>query len=203
MIESFAGVKNIIFDLGGVILNINYQKTIDEFVKLGVSNFESIFSQSKQSKISNQFEKGEILEVEFYESIKELSGVDFSFLQFKYAWNAMLLDLPQSRINLLKELKKEYRLFLFSNTNETHYNEFVTKVKDDFDSIFEKTYYSHQFGERKPEPEAFEKLLKENNLEPEETLFIDDSIQHINGAKSLEIQTIFHNNTSLSSIFGL
>ena len=83
MVKVFEGIKNIIFDLGGVILNINYQKTVDEFEKLGVSNFEIIFSQSRQNRTSDKFEKGEITEMQFYESIKDWSGMDFSFLQFK------------------------------------------------------------------------------------------------------------------------
>lgn len=195
------GIKNIIFDLGGVILNIDYQRTIDEFEKLGVSNFETIFSQSFQNHISDKFEKGEITEIEFYESIKELSGVEFSFSQYQFAWNAILLDLPQYRIKLLKQLKRKYRLFLFSNTNETHYKEFITKVEDDFNSIFEKTYYSHKFGRRKPDIISFEELLKENNLKTGETLFIDDSVQHIEGASSLGIKTILLQNESVNKIF--
>lgn len=194
-------IKNIIFDLGGVILNIDYQKTIEEFEKLGVSNFESIFSQKSQNEISDKFEKGEATEQEFYESIKEIAGVDFSFNLFKFAWNAMLLDLPQERIKLLKQLKNKYRLFLFSNTNETHYNEFITKVEDDFDSIFEYAYYSHKFGKRKPNASSFEQVLKDNDLQSGETLFIDDSIQHIEGAKSTGIKTVYFNNTSLFKIF--
>lgn len=201
MSDDLKGIKNIIFDLGGVILDIDYQKTINEFEKLGVLNFETIFSQSSQNTISDKFEKGEIYEQEFYESIKKISGVEFSFSQYQFAWNSILLDLPQERISVLKELKNKYRLFLFSNTNETHYNKFETLVKSDFDSIFEKTYYSHQFGERKPNTVAFEKIINENGLNREETLCIDDSIQHIESAKRIEIQTIFYNNTSLHKIF--
>ena len=184
-------IKNIIFDLGGVILNIDYHLTVEAFEKLGVPNFETIFSQFNQSNLSDEFEIGKITEEEFYKSLVELSGIDFSFLQFKRAWNAMLLDLPNSRIQLLKKLSKKYRLFLFSNTNETHYNSFIIRAGDDFDVIFEKTYYSHQFGRRKPDGDSFSALLKENDLQPEETLFVDDSIQHIESARKIGIRT-FH-----------
>lgn len=189
--NNLEGIKNIIFDLGGVILNIDYYLTVEAFEKLGVPNFETIFSQFNQSNLSDEFEIGKITEEEFYKSLVELSGINFSFLQFKQAWNAMLLDLPQSRIQLLKKLSKKYRLFLFSNTNETHYNSFIIKAGDDFDVIFEKTYYSHQFGRRKPDLESFSTLLKENDLQPEETLFVDDSIQHIESARKIGIRT-FH-----------
>jgi putative hydrolase of the HAD superfamily len=201
MLEDLKGIKNIIFDLGGVILNIDYQRTIDEFEKLGVSNFETIFSQSSQNKISDKFEKGEITEMQFYESIKELSGMEFSFSQYQFAWNSILLDLPQERISLLKELKSKYRLFLFSNTNETHYKEFITKVKDDFESIFEKTYYSHQFGRRKPDITSFEEIMRENKIKQQETLFVDDSIQHIESGKTLGLKTILLQNETINQVF--
>ncbi|MGB1041108.1 MAG: hypothetical protein ACPGVD_09560, partial [Flavobacteriales bacterium] len=91
--NNLEGIKNIIFDLGGVILNIDYYLTVEAFEKLGVPNFETIFSQFNQSNLSDEFEIGKITEEEFYKSLVELSGIDFSFLQFKQAWNAMLLDL--------------------------------------------------------------------------------------------------------------
>ncbi len=184
------GIKAIIFDLGGVILNIDYQRTVVEFEKLGVPHFGEIFSQFKQSSFTDDFEIGKISENDFYETVKAKTEVDFSFSEFCAAWNAMLLDLPPQRIEILKKLSEQYRLFLFSNTNETHYNKFITKVESDFDILFEKTYYSHQFGLRKPDKFAFQTLLERNNLVAEETLFIDDSYQHIESANSLGIRTL-------------
>lgn len=188
--KNLDGIKAIIFDLGGVILNIDYQRTVDEFKKLGVPHFGEIFSQFKQSSFTDDFEKGRISENDFYETVKAKTEVDFSFSEFRAAWNAMLLDLPPQRIEILKKLSEQYRLFLFSNTNETHYNKFITKVESDFDILFEKTYYSHQFGLRKPDKFAFQTLLERNNLVAEETLFIDDSYQHIESANSLGIRTL-------------
>lgn len=188
--KNLDGIKAIIFDLGGVILNIDYQRTVDEFKKLAVPHFGEIFSQFKQSSFTDDFEKGRISENDFYETVKAKTEVDFSFSEFRAAWNAMLLDLPPQRIEILKKLSEQYRLFLFSNTNETHYKKFVTKVESDFDILFEKTYYSHQFGLRKPDKFAFQTLLERNNLVAEETLFIDDSYQHIESANSLGIRTL-------------
>lgn len=199
--KQLEGVKNIIFDLGGVILNIDYQLTIDEFKKLGMDNFEDIFSQYKQSVLSDNFEIGRISELEFHEGIKKISGVDFTFQESKNAWNALLLDLPKARIHLLKKMAQNYRLFLFSNTNETHYNQFVSQVSDEFDSIFEKTYYSHLFGKRKPNKDAFQTILKENNLQASETLFVDDSIQHIKSAESLGILGILIQENPIEVLF--
>lgn len=201
--KELTGVKNIIFDLGGVILNIDYQLTVSQFKKLGIDNFEEIFSQYKQSRLSDFFETGKITEEEFYKGIISMSGKNFTLEEFKSAWNAMLLDLPIERIELLKNLSKKYRLFLFSNTNETHYNEFITKTADDFNSIFEKMYYSHLFGKRKPNSESFSSILKENSLVAKETLFVDDSIQHIESAKSIGIKTLLILEKPISEIFNL
>jgi HAD superfamily hydrolase (TIGR01509 family) len=199
--KELEGIKNIIFDLGGVILNIDYQITVEAFKKLGIDDFEEIFSQYKQSTLSDDFETGRITELEFYEGIKTISGKDFTFEEYKNAWNALLLDLPKERINILKKLSKKYRLFLFSNTNETHYKEFVTKVESDFNTIFEKTYYSHQFGKRKPDSDSFLSILKENNLIIEETLFVDDSIQHIESANLLGIRTLLIQEKPITELF--
>ena len=195
------GIRNIVFDLGGVILNIDYQLTAVEFKKLGVSNFEDIFSQFKQSKMSDEFETGKISEEDFYQGIKKIAEVDFSFLEFKRAWNAMLLDLPKERISLLEQLSKRYRLFLFSNTNKTHYEEFKKRAGNSFDLVFEKAYYSHKFGKRKPDRTSFSTILDEHKLSVNETLFIDDSEQHINSASSLGIQTILIKEESITDLF--
>ena len=185
------GVKNIIFDLGGVILNIDYEQTANAFKKIGIKNFNDIYSQAKQGKVFDKLETGEITPEEFREYIKEivpslqLSDIDKS-------WNAMLLDLPVQRINLLKELKKKYRLFLLSNTNEIHIKCFRKIIESSygeniFDSIFEHQYYSSDIGLRKPNADCFQYVLEKNGLEASETLFIDDSIQHVEGARKLKI----------------
>jgi glucose-1-phosphatase len=187
------GVKNIIFDLGGVILNIDYGKTANAFKKVGVANFDKIYSQAKQGQVFDKLETGELTPDEFREYMKkivpslQLSDIDKS-------WNAMLLDLPAPRIDLLNKLKKKYRLFLLSNTNEIHVKCFRKIIESSygeniFDTIFENQYYSSDIGLRKPNPECFQYVLEKNGIEPSETLFIDDSIQHIEGARKLKINT--------------
>ena len=201
MIFGLKEIKNIIFDLGGVILNIDYNLTVSEFKKLGVDNFDEIFSQYKQSTLSDDFETGKISEKEFFEGVEQISGKEMGIEQAKGAWNAMLLDLPKERIELLINLSKKYRLFLFSNTNETHYNEFITKVEKDFNSIFEEVYYSHQFGKRKPDTRSFLSITTENKLKLSETLFVDDSIQHLQSADSLGIRTLLIERLSITELF--
>lgn len=199
--KEIKGVKNIVFDLGGVILNIDYQLTVSAFEDLGIRNFDEIFSQYKQSTLSDDFEKGKITEEDFCEGLILTSGKHITFDQYKMAWNAMLLNLPKERLTLLYELSKKYRLFLFSNTNETHYNAFQKIVSNDFNRIFEKTYYSHKFGQRKPDKESFLALLKENDLEASQTLFVDDSIQHIQSAESLGIAVLLIQDKPITELF--
>lgn len=189
---NLTGIKNIIFDLGGVILNIDYNKTANAFKRIGVANFDDIYSQAKQGQVFDKLETGELTSVEFREYIKEIvpslvcSDID-------KAWNAMLLDLPAQRILLLKKLKKKYRLFLLSNTNEIHIKAFRKIIQsyygeNIFDAIFEYQYYSSEMGMRKPNSDCFECVLEKNSLDPSETLFIDDSIQHVEGARKLKIK---------------
>jgi len=186
------GVKNIIFDLGGVILNIDYGQTANAFMKIGVANFDKIYSQAKQGQVFDKLETGDLTPDEFREYIKEIVP-SLQFSDIDKAWNAMLLDLPIQRIDLLKKLKKKYRLFLLSNTNEIHIKCFRKIIessygKNIFDDVFEHQYYSSDIGMRKPNAECFQYVLEKNSLEPSETLFIDDSVQHVEGARKLNIK---------------
>ena len=184
-------VKAIIFDLGAVILNINYQNTIDGFEKLGVKNTTSFYSKKTQTHLFNQIETGKISQKEFLLQLQKETS-DASIQQVKNAWNAMLLDLPEERIKLLKSLNQNYAIFLLSNTNALHICEFKKKLGNkkytEFYNLFDKVYYSHKIGFRKPQAEAFTIILKQNKLSAHEVLFIDDSPQHIEGAKKLGIQ---------------
>lgn len=186
--------KNIIFDFGGVIINIDYNLTAKAFQQLGLDNFGELFSKAKQSDLFDLYEKGRITSDEFRTRLKQFLNADLDAAQIDRAWNAMLLDLPQERLNLLQKLKNTHRTFLLSNTNEIHINTIWDSLKnnmgiDDFTAYFEKTYLSYCVQMRKPDAEIFELVLTENNLEPGETLFIDDSPQHIEAAKKLGIQT--------------
>jgi HAD superfamily hydrolase (TIGR01509 family) len=185
-------IKAIIFDLGAVILNINYQNTIDEFGKIGIQNASSYYSKKAQNSLFNQIETGEISDKEFLLKLqKETPNINIK--QVEDAWNAMLLDLPENRINLLKKLKTTYSIFLLSNTNSIHIAEFKKRLGNNqynkFYNLFDKVYYSHKIGFRKPQSEAFQIILDENKLLANEVFFIDDSYQHIKGAKKLGIKT--------------
>ena len=185
-------IKNIIFDLGGVVLNLNYHLTSTAFKKLGAIDFDKYYSQKEQVQLFNFFEKGLISKDEFLLSVQKIFPKEIMRKEITHAWNSMLLDLPDKRLKLLKELKKDYRLFLLSNTNEIHISYFEKQLKlvgqlNYFRESFEKIYYSSRINLRKPDKECFEYVLNDNAIKPEETLFIDDSIQHIKGAQELGI----------------
>lgn len=180
-------IKNIILDLGGVIINLDIPKTISAFNLIAPSNFETIYTQLQQTPLFDEFDKGLISEEDFFKGLNKALQVNCTQQQLINAWNAMLLDFPQHRLDLLKKLKTNYRLFLLSNTNETHVTEFEKQLQQvngyqNLEPFFEKVYYSCRMGMRKPDVEIFEQVLKENNLNASETVFIDDTIHHINGA---------------------
>ena len=198
-------IKSIIFDLGGVLLNISYQNAIEEFEKLGIENSSVFYSKKLQTNIFNLLETGEISENEFVKVIKK-SCKSVTRKQIIFAWNSMLLDLPKYRTNLLNNLREEYQLFLLSNTNSIHIKEFKSRLGEEkyleFYNLFDKIYYSHEIGIRKPHSEAFHLVLDENNLKEKEVLFIDDSPQHIKRAKKLGIHT-YHlkDNEEITTVF--
>lgn len=196
-------VSAIIFDLGGVILNLDYHLTINAFQAMTSVDVNSVYTQANQVDVFDDFETGKISANVFRSKLSEVLNIDVPDHEFDSAWNAMLLGLPEERIQLLKKLGQKYKVFLFSNTNEIHFDAFRRIIANAYgnpdllESIFDKTYYSHIHGERKPNSIAFEKILEEQSLDPESTLFIDDSIQHIEGAGKLGIQTIHIKNIDI------
>jgi FMN phosphatase YigB (HAD superfamily) len=186
--------KNIIFDLGGVILNIDYNLSVEAFKKLGLPNFQEHFSQASQNHLFDLYEKGIISSDEFRMELKKHFNDSITVKDIDFAWNALLLDLPAQRLVVLENLKETHRTFLLSNTNDIHiqeFNRYLTKTAgvDDLSSYFEKLYLSYKIGMRKPDKEIFEFVLDQNDLNPAETLFIDDSKQHIESASNVGINT--------------
>lgn len=188
-------IKNIIFDLGGVVLNIDYNRTQRAFENLGITRFHELFAQQHSSDVFAQLETGKISEDDFYNEFRNETGTALSNIQIETAWNAMLLDFRAETIVLLKQIKSKYNIFLFSNTNSIHHTFFHKKYFEtfghsDFDNLFHKAYYSHIMGLRKPTPESFIHIIKEQKLNIPETLFIDDTLINIETANKLGLQTI-------------
>ena len=188
------GIRHIIFDLGGVLLNLDYSLTERAFRDSGISNFDELFSQAKQAELFDRFETGHISEDEFIAGLQKLVTMELSGENIRNAWNAMLLDFPLKRLQLLQQLRLHYDLVLLSNTNGIHEAAFSKILLDSrgvsIGEFFDKVYLSHRMGMRKPDEEIFRKILEDTGFKPEHTLFIDDSIQHVEGARKLGIKAI-------------
>lgn len=196
MIVAPENIKNIIFDFGGVILNIDHDLTTKGFIDLGVADFEEKYSQLVQTDLFDNFETGRITPEEFRKKIRTYIPGTVSGRQIDKAWNAMLMDIPRERIIFLENIRKKYRTFLLSNTNAIHYDIYLKDLQKkygygSFSDLFEGVYFSFQVGMRKPDMKIFEFVLKENDLDPAETLYIDDSTQHVEGAKKAGLITCF------------
>ncbi|HUX53093.1 MAG TPA: HAD family phosphatase [Williamwhitmania sp.] len=183
-----ASIRNIIFDLGGVILPIDYHLTIQKFEEFGFTNFQETFTQATQIDLFDKLDKGLVEPEVFRTTIRTIAGKNLSDSQIDEAWNAMLLDFIPSRLNVLARVKEHYKTFLLSNTNAIHYSVYLKQLKEQtgiesLANFFNKEYYSHLIHLRKPDRETFELILNENGLKPEETLFIDDTLQHVEGAR--------------------
>ncbi|MPN18420.1 D-ribitol-5-phosphate phosphatase [bioreactor metagenome] len=183
----------MIFDLGGVIYNIDIQKGIDNFKKIGFINADNYIGKFTHSGFFIQWEKGEITPETFRNEIKKLSNNPLTDKQIDDAWCSIMLDIPRERIDLLLALRKKYKLLLLSNTNYIHINrslpEELAKFGLTMDELFDKCYYSYLLGAIKPHADIFEKLLQDAQVKPEECLFLDDGEKNILTAKSLGFNT--------------
>lgn len=188
-------INAIIFDFGGVIFDIDFLKLNIAFSKLGVQNFEAMYSQKKASPLFQSLEEGKISPEEFYLQFRKESNSNLTAEEIKTAWNSILVSFRKEALETLRKTRSKYKLYLLSNTNKIHlqafnkiYNEQVGEGS--LEDYFDKVYFSHEIGSRKPGKEPYEIVLRENDLIASETLFIDDSIQNIQPARQLGIQTI-------------
>ncbi|HLT86778.1 MAG TPA: hypothetical protein VKZ57_04260, partial [Sphingobacterium sp.] len=170
-------VKNIILDYGNVIFMIDFQRVKQAFTALGVANVDEVFAHSGQIALFDDFDKGKISAQEFRDGLRTLANKPMlTDSEVDQAWNALLIGVPAGKHELLERLNEKYRTFLLSNNNEIHYAYCMDHIEQtygvkDNSQFFEKTYYSHLMGMRKPDSEIFEKVLTENELVPHETLF--------------------------------
>ncbi|MFN6943410.1 MAG: HAD family hydrolase [Cytophagaceae bacterium] len=186
-------VKNIIFDLGGVVIDIEFDQTFQAFSSLCNCDIYSVVARFEALNIIQAYDTGQINDGEFRDLIRKELKTTLTDLQIDQAWNALLMDIPTERINLIRNLSNNYRLFVLSNTNNIHILElnnilFKSSGEKDLHNLFEKVYFSYQIGMRKPDLEIYEFVLKEQGLIPEETLFLDDNLDNIQGA----LQTGMH-----------
>jgi HAD superfamily hydrolase (TIGR01509 family) len=180
-------IEAIIFDLGDVFLNLNHQASVDAFKKLGLNAWTD---DLKDATIL--FETGKTDELEFIETIqKHLPNANL--VEIREAWNAIIGDFPLERLEFLEKLQNKYDIFLLSNTNPTHIDKFEHRVGltfvREFYAHFNKIYFSYEIKVRKPDEAVFNLIIKQHNLNPKKTLFVDDTAEHIEAAKALGINT--------------
>ena len=189
-----AKIKNIIFDLGGVILDIDENIVYKELEKMGI-NISELAHSKEFMDIFSKFDIGVYTAPTFRKKIKALLGQEkMTDQRFDAIWNSMLLDIPLERIEAIEKVKKHYKIFLMSNSNVIHYDLYVRDLQlrfgyNEFDELFNKSYFSFAEHLEKPDPRFFELILDHEGLIPEETLFIDDTAENIEVAKSLGIHT--------------
>ncbi|MCD6564487.1 MAG: HAD family phosphatase [Bacteroidales bacterium] len=185
-------IRNIIFDLGGVLLELDVQKTFDAFGEIGLTKEIMMKRYNKEENFFLQFEKGQISANEFRASLRKMIGNFVSDEKIDYAWNEMLRGFRDDTIKLLSDLSGKYSLYLLSNTNEIHlpvYSEQFREISGgiDLQNYFIKSYFSHKIKSRKPEPESFGYVLRDAGIKPEETLFIDDFEENCITARETEL----------------
>ena len=187
-------LENIIFDLGGVLLNLDMSQTRTAFARLGWKEEDWKGINQSGSLIFENLEIGLDSPAQFREKIRQILPSSPTDAEIDYAWNAMLRDFPIEIVNYLISLKSKYRLFLLSNTNELHLQRFKEIFEGSFgfsiDRLFEKCYYSHEIGNRKPNSEAFTVVLDDAGLNPGKTLFVDDMKHNTETAEKLGMKVL-------------
>ncbi len=206
MKQVVGNIKNIIFDLGGVLLDINPELSIQAFRKLGMPDLIKPGGWSYEHDVFLNMEQGLLSKESFRDGIRELLPQPASDELIDEAWCAMIIDFPEEKIELLRQLKSKYRLYLFSNTNSIHINYFHTIFKKKFSyslsDLFVKDYYSSEIGMRKPGISSFQFVLNDAGLNPSETLFIDDAKANVESAGEAGMQTLWlHPELDLLSVF--
>lgn len=185
-------IKNIIFDFGGVIHDIRYENVGEAFVRHGVTNLGTFYTKDFQTPEMDLFEKGMLSPAEYRDFIRRATGHNLSDNDIDDIVNAILIDVPRERVELLLKLRRHYKVFLFSNTNQINYDCFTVRLKakygfDIFTECFDKAYFSNFMHCRKPAKEGFEIIIREQGLVPSETLFIDDINKNLDGARAAGI----------------
>lgn len=182
----------IIFDLGGVLVDLDIRKTIEAFVQLGLNSLAQEINMGHHTGLLAQLEKGLVEENVFFDKVKQLGPNGITNEQIELAWNAMLVGFPDERVALLRELKNHKTLLLLSNTNSIHHRHFDGMANGylSLSKLFHKTWYSYQMQLSKPDPKIFETVINHHGLNRTTTLFIDDSLANIEAADAIGLQTL-------------
>lgn len=189
--KKLSEIKNLIFDLGGVIVDVDVELFNKSFQDIGFTNFTDIYSQIKQSSLFELFETGKIQPQFFRNELRKFKN-NLSDSQIDSAWNSVIVKVPDQNIELLINLRKNYKTFVLSNTNIIHMDFLTDKLisnlgKNPFEEMFDHVYLSYEIGYRKPDKECFQYVLDKAGINAGETIFIDDLIENVKGASNAGI----------------
>jgi putative hydrolase of the HAD superfamily len=207
MKPDLTNIKNIIFDLGNVLLNLDFDASINAFKELGMDQQVLNKQQAYADPVFYDLEVGRISKQEFNERVRKvLKNSDATNQQIEDAWYAMICDIPFERISLVQKLAKSFNVYLFSNTNQIHierlHNDFYKEHNIEFPSLFVKDFYSHEIHARKPDLESYKKVIELSGVMPDETLFVDDLEKNIIGAQKAGLKTFWlHGGMELTKVF--
>jgi putative hydrolase of the HAD superfamily len=190
-----AAVKNLIFDLGNVLYDIDFKKMNTAFALIGIDNFDKHFTLNQSNQLFLDLEMGLINEAAFYDGVRTLASLPLTNAQIQFAWNALLIGFRKNSIDWIQQNNNKYNIYLYSNTNQIHHDLFIAEFENQvanypFVSLFKKPYYSHEMGMRKPDPASFTYIVEKEGLVPAETLFIDDNEPNISAAASVGLQVL-------------
>ncbi|HYG21102.1 MAG TPA: HAD family phosphatase [Ohtaekwangia sp.] len=189
-------LKNLIFDLGGVILDLSVDDTLQSFSAISGIDKKKVAEIFQSAPGFEAYEKGMLNDNEFRDFVRSTYSISATDAELDACWNAMLKGIPITKLQLLERLMENYNVYLLSNTNTIHLHYINGTMLPaitggtSLDPYFHKTYYSHLMKKRKPDAEIFQQVLEENNLRPQETLFLDDNVHNVEGAKALGIRTL-------------
>lgn len=190
-----AAIKNLIFDLGNVLYDIDFKKMNIAFASIGIEGMDKYFTLNKSNQLFLDLEMGFVNEQEFYEGVRALVNLPLTNEQIQFAWNALLVGFRKNSIDWIKQNNTQYNTYLYSNTNQIHHDYFIAEFESklanySFVSLFKTPYYSHEMGMRKPDPASFTYILEKEGLLAAETLFIDDNEPNILAAASVGLQVL-------------
>ena len=188
------GIEAIVFDLGGVIIDLDFQRSFDQFARLSGKSQEAIRKGIFESGVLHSYEKGHYTDAEFLTEVEKIFHLTCGHPAIEQAFLELLLGIPAARIELIRNLSKDYRVFVLSNTSAIHYKEVNAILKRDtghahLDQLFEKVFLSFELGMLKPHRQIYEAVLDQASLRPEHTLFLDDNHDNLLGASAIGIQT--------------
>jgi len=188
------GIKNIVFDLGGVLITLDREEAVNRFKEAGLENAEELLSAYHQKGIFLELEEGKLSQEEFYEAVRKEAGKFISNETIDYGWMGFIKEVPEYKLTMLEDLKREgYNIYLLSNTNPVimswAFSSAFSPQGKSIDSYFDKLYLSYKIGYTKPHPEIFQFMFNDSGMIPSESLFIDDGTANVEMGEKLGMKT--------------